>query len=158
VHIATVWYLPHFVMNQALAKMGTPNMIHHGGRITAASRGVVRPSPDLLYSTCPFDLSKGPVEVKASIPANAYWSVSLFDADTNNFFVRNDRQMAGKLLDMIVLAPNEDKEPLGLPGRIFVRSPTEHGLVLFRTLINDETKFAAIDKTRRQANCGPFTK
>jgi uncharacterized membrane protein len=158
VHLATVWYLPHFVMNRALAKMGAPNMIHHGGRVTAASRGVVRPSPDLLYSTCPFDLSNGPIEIRATVPANTYWSVSLFDAETNNFFVRNDRQLNGKPLDLIVLTPKEDREPHQLPGRIFVRSPSEHGLALFRTLINDDSHFAAIDKARRQSNCAPLTK
>ncbi len=165
VHIATVWYLPHFVMNRALAKMGAPNMVHHGVRVTAASRGIVRPSPDLLYSTCPFDLSKGPLLVTARVPTGTYWSVSLFDANTNNFFVLNDRQAKGAV-ELIVTPPKVEKigtmsivdpgAPPIMPN--IVPSPTMRGLVLFRTLINDETKFAAIDKTRRQANCGPFTK
>ena len=34
--------------------------------LTAQSRGIVLPSPDLLYSVCVFDVSQGPVRVTAN--------------------------------------------------------------------------------------------
>jgi uncharacterized membrane protein len=37
-----------------------------------------------------------------------------------------------------------------------VIAPTRRGIVLFRILINDETKFADIDRARRNARCEPF--
>jgi uncharacterized membrane protein len=150
VHLASVWVLPHVVMSRAIALMGAPNTIHHGTRADASSHGVVRPSPDLLYSTCPFDLSRGPLRVRAPVPAGTYWSVSLFDAETNNFYVLNDRQAHGAV-DFILVGPHQDKQPRGH----VVRAPTERGLVLFRTLIDDETDFAALDAARRQATCAP---
>jgi uncharacterized membrane protein len=154
VHIASIWHLPHVIMHTALGKMGTPNTIHHGKRPDETARGVVRPSPDLLYSACPFDLSKGTLEVKAPIPAETYWSVSAFDSDTNNFFAINDRRMGGQPLELLVLPPGHNAEPPHIAGQLVIHSPSTHGLILFRTLVNDEKQFAKIDAERRQAICG----
>jgi uncharacterized membrane protein len=163
VHVASVWYLPHFIMHQAMAQMGTVNAIHHQPRVTADSRGVVRPSPDLLYSACPFDLTNGPLLVTAPVPQGTYWSVSVFDADTNNIFALNDRQVrTGRVMLQVVrrngtmadFLSKANEPPLTYKD---VFSPTTHGLVLFRTLISDEKDFAKIDAVRRQANCKLLT-
>jgi uncharacterized membrane protein len=156
VHLGSVWALPRGVMHIALSRMGHVNTIHHQPRVTAKSRGVVRPSPDLLYSVCPFDLRRGPLEVKAPVPPDTYWSASAFDANTNNFFAINDHTIGGQPLELIIVPPYQDKEPIHIAGRLIVRSPTVRGLVLFRTLINDEKDFARIDAVRRQAGCGAY--
>jgi uncharacterized membrane protein len=156
VHIASVWLLPRGVMHIALHRMGSVNTIHHQPRVTAGSRGVVRPSPDLLYSACPFDLSSGALEVKAPIPPGTYWSASAFDADTNNFFAINDRTVGGQPLELILLPPGREGEPPHIAGQLVVHAPTMRGLVLFRTLINDEKNFVRLDAVRRQAHCGAY--
>jgi uncharacterized membrane protein len=153
VHFASMWYLPRLVMDGALAKMGAANAIHYGTRVDAGARAVVRPSPDLLYSTCPFDLSKGPLRVRAAVPPNTYWSVSAFDDATDNFFVENDRQAKGGAVDFLIVAQGSHPIAGGLP---VVVSPSTRGLVLFRTLIDDEKNFAALDAARRQAACSTF--
>ncbi|HEY1630652.1 MAG TPA: DUF1254 domain-containing protein [Rhizomicrobium sp.] len=148
-HLASVHHLPHVVMNRAMARMGDVNTIHHGARASAEKQGVVRPSPDLLYSVCPFDLSKGALHVTAPVPPGTYWSVSMFDSETNNFFVLNDRQAKGSV-DLLVV-PKDWEKPM--PGTV-VHAPSTRGLVLFRTLVNDEKNLAAIDAARKQAKCG----
>ena len=158
VHAATLFALPHFVMAQATKKIvrdGAYNVVHHIARADEHSRVVVRPSPDLLYSICPFDLSKGALRVQADVPPGTYWSVSVFDADTNNIFVENDRQAKDGKVDFVVLAPITGRSvtTFVVPQHI-VFSPTVTGLVLFRTLINDESRFAEIDAARRKATCG----
>jgi uncharacterized membrane protein len=156
VHLASVWVLPRGVMHIALSRMGHVNTIHHQARVTAKSRGVVRPSPDLLYSACPFDLSTGALEVKAPVPPNTYWSASAFDANTNNFFAINDRTIGGQPLELIILPPGRKDEPMHIAGQLVIHAPTVRGLVLFRTLINNEKNFTQIDAVRRQASCGMY--
>jgi uncharacterized membrane protein len=156
VHIASVWLLPRGIMHIALSRMGSVNTVHHQSRVTAQSRGVVRPSPDLLYSVCSFDLGNGPVEMKAPIPPDTYWSASAFDAETNNFFVINDRTVGGQPLELIILPPAQRAEPPHIAGQLVIHAPTVRGLVLFRTLINNEKNFARIDAARRQAYCGKY--
>jgi len=158
VHAGSVALIPRAVMAKALGKMSAAhgfNAIAHSPRATSASRAVVRPSPDLLYSACPFDLDAlaGHVlHVHADRMPNTYWSFSVFDAETNNIFVLNDRQAKTDKADFAVVGPAQDKVPPGL----VVRSPTMRGLVLVRTLINDEKNFAMIDTARRTTTCGPF--
>jgi uncharacterized membrane protein len=157
VHAGSLFALPWLVMDRAFSLMGSRNTMHHGARADANSRTIVRPSPDLLYSTCPYDLTKGPLEVRAVIPHETYWSVSAFDNDTNNWYVLNDRQTERGKLDLVIQAPGRDKDVAATEHRLVVTSPTIRGLILIRTLINDEDRIAAIDRTRRLATCGPLT-
>lgn len=156
VHVGSLYALPYVAMHRALSILGSRNAMHHLARADANSRGVVRPSPDLLYSACPYDLSKGPLEVHATVPHDTYWSISAFDDDTNNWFVLDDRQAEHSKLDLIVQAPDRDKEVAAAAHRQVVTSPTARGLLLIRVLINDEDRLAAIDRVRRLATCGPF--
>jgi uncharacterized membrane protein len=154
-HIASVWLLPRAIMYRTMSRIAEAgiNEIHFGKRPDETARGVVRPSPDLLYSTCPYDLSAGPLRVRSPVPNDTYWSVSLFDAATNNFYVRNDRQVyAGKssVVDFVIVPPGSHEDTENMPR---VESPSTKGLVLFRTLINDEKNLAAIDALRREASC-----
>ncbi|HEY4941623.1 MAG TPA: DUF1254 domain-containing protein [Rhizomicrobium sp.] len=159
VHVASVFAVPRLIMMRTMTAIarnaGGVNRMTHGKRPTSASRGVVRPSPDLLYSSCIFDLKAagGALHVHAAGMPRTYWSVSLFDEDTNNFYVVNDRQAKTGSVDFIIVPPHQDKPPLGTA----VRSPSERGLVLFRTLIDDETHVADIDRARRGAACEPFS-
>jgi uncharacterized membrane protein len=158
VHVASVYALPHLIMNRTLAAVTRQrgyNVLLYGKRPTAESRGVVRPSPDLLYSTCPYDLdaAHGALRVTATVPHGTYWSVSVFDADTNNFYVVNDRQ-AGGHVDFLIVAKNAAPATTIMPREVI--SPTNRGLVLFRTLINDESRLADIDAARRKASCVPY--
>jgi uncharacterized membrane protein len=154
-HYVTLTAVPGTIMGTALSRMGAPNEIHHQGRVTAASRGVVRPSPDLLYSVCPFDLTKGALRITSEVPKGTYWSVSMFDDDTNNFFVKNDRQVKNGHIDIVLMGNAPLNKPLP-HGAEPVHAPSARGLILFRTLINDDARFAAIDKARRTANCALY--
>lgn len=154
VHVATMRAIPRRIMARALRRMAPLNTIHFGHRPDETSRGVVRPSPDILYSVCPFDLSKGPLRITARVPHSTYWSVAGFDAATNNFFVRNDQQIAGDSIEILALGPGMTAPPVDdAPDRVIVTAPTMRGLFLFRLVINDDRQLAALDAIRHQASC-----
>ncbi|MDO9489976.1 MAG: DUF1254 domain-containing protein, partial [Sphingomonadaceae bacterium] len=54
---------------------------------TDRSRAIVRPSPDLAYSSCPFDVADAPLLIDVPAVPASYWSLSVFDAETNTAFV-----------------------------------------------------------------------
>jgi len=154
VHVASVVYLPDLIMMRTMAKLagaGGVNTMQHGARATQASRAVVRPSPDLLYSTCVYDLDKagGRLRVHADGMPRTYWSVSAFDARTDNFYVLDDRHAQGGAFDVTLAGP----QAAAHAGDI--RSPTARGIVLVRTLIENEARLAAVDAARRGAQCEP---
>src|SRR6201986_2629562 len=97
VHIPTLLALPKLIMLRtmsAITRLVAANTMLYPPQPTSRSRGVVRPSPDLLYSICIYDLTaaNGALRVSTHDMPDTYWSVSLFDADTNNFYALNDRQ------------------------------------------------------------------
>ena len=108
-------------------------------RADASARTVVRPSPDLLYTACVFDLAEGPLHITAPVQ-DGYVSVSGFGADSSNFFAVNDRSAqrdaeGHKHFDLLLTRGESVSAPVG--ARVII-SPSTRGLVLFRSLIPDE--------------------
>ncbi len=160
VHAASLYLLPRLIMARTMAGIERGrgvNQMRHGRRPSADSRGVVRPSPDLFYSSCVFDLDQagGAVRVRARGMPRTYWSVSAFASNSDNFFVTNDRKQGSDSVDFLIIARGAFVDGTHLP---VVVAPTNRGIVLFRTLINDETHVAEIDAARRNASCAPYGK
>ena len=135
-----------------LAKGAGYNAFFHGPLATDKARAIVRPSPDLAYSSCPLDLSKGPVVVAvAPVPA-LYWSLSVFDARTDVAFVRNNRDVGGRAFRIAIAQPGQQ-----VPGGIeTVRVEGARAVALIRVLVDDRARFPAIDRARRVSTCTPL--
>jgi uncharacterized membrane protein len=97
-HGLTVRALPRLAMQRVLdaerpgrieAGVFLPPMTDHH------SRRIVMPSPDLLYASCTFDVSTKALRIRAAPDAPGYWSIAPYAANSDNFFVLNDRQAAG---------------------------------------------------------------
>lgn len=132
-----------------VSKVGGPNRFTHAPLATAASRVIVRPSPDLAYSSCPFDLSKGPLLIDAVPVAAPYWSLSIFDAHTDAVLVRNGVKAGSRPFRVAVMAAGQSApagyEPVSVDGT--------RGIALIRILVGDHGHFAAIDRERRATIC-----
>ncbi len=154
IHWLVVSQAPSLIMWRAMGKVaqGRINSISHGERATDQSRTIVKPSPDLLYSTCAFDVSRRPLKIVTGAPSDTYWSVALYADNTDNFFVLNDTAAKGQPATIILLGPGQSA-PIDTAGTITVNAPTTKGLVLFRTLVNDDKREAEIDQARRAATC-----
>ena len=157
IHWALVRNAPEYIMSRAMSKMGArgANTISHVERATAASRTVVKPSPDLLYSHCVFDLSRAPLKVTTAAPAGTYSSVAFYAANTDNFYALNDTKTGGQPVTIVLLGQGQSVPPQP-EDTIIVGAPTPKGLVLFRTLINDDAREPELDRLRRAANCEPM--
>lgn len=148
----TLAYIPQVLMRLAVgrvaAQAGAMNAFAHAPLVTDKARAIVRPSPDLLYSSCPFDLSSAPLLIDA-MPVDApYWSLSIFDAQTNAVFVANNRAGAAPVKVAVVAAGQASP-----PGYRPVRVKGTSGVALIRILIDRSAPIAAIDAARRGARC-----
>lgn len=151
-YYGTLHAAPAFLMSKALDRItgnGPWNRFTHAPQVNARAQFVVRPSPDLLYSSCPFDLSAGPLEVTAEPVTGHYSSISVFDAQTNVAFVRNDEDMAGRPM-RVVLALVGQAVPAGVQ---VVRLSAPRGVVLQRVLLAEPSEVAVVDPLRRRATC-----
>lgn len=154
-HIGLVLAVPHFLMSVAMSRVSQDgqliNKFAFGSRTTQNSRNIVRPSPDLAYSSCVYDLSNGPLLIEAApSPGQGYVSMSVFAANTDNIAVFDSTQ--SPLGIRFVLA--RDGQPVPA-GEKVVRSPSVKGIVLDRRLAPNAELFAAADEARRGDKCGP---
>ena len=125
------------------------NNMRHGNLSSPKNQPIVRPSPDLAYSSCPFDLSDGPLEITYTPVEGRYSSLSIFDARTDVVFVRNDRQAGGKPVRLVV-AREGQKVPAGVET---VRVGYKRGIALVRLLLNSPAEIGALDAVRKQSSC-----
>ncbi|GAA0321553.1 hypothetical protein GCM10009087_34760 [Sphingomonas oligophenolica] len=134
---------------ERVAKMGGMNRFTHAPLATSASRTIVRPSPDLAYSSCPFDLTGGPLLIDAVPVPAPYWSLSIFDSHTNAALVRNGEKARGQPFHIAVLAPGQTA-PKGYEA---VHVDGTRGIALVRILIDVRARFPATDAERRATTC-----
>lgn len=155
-HGALVLAVPGTIMGKVMdrgSQGGTKvNQFQFGPRTTQESRGVVRPSPDLAYSTCVYDLSDGPVMVRAApTPGGGYVSLSVFAANSDNIAVFDSSQYPQGI--SFVLAREGQDVPKDIA---VVRSPSDRGIVLDRRLAANDALFAVADQARRNDACYPL--
>lgn len=141
------------VAERRMAAIGNYNRFTHAPPVDARRQTIVRPSPDLLYSVCPFDIVEGPLEVTAWPIPSHYSSISVFDAQSDVVFVRNDEEMAGEPM-RIVIATYGQPVPRGAE---VVRVTLPRGIVLQRVLIGDRSDVASVQALRTRAQCRQLT-
>ena len=161
VHVAAILAAPRAIMALAIGKLSQggkeANAFHFSRRTSAQSRDVVRPSPDLAYASCVYDLSKGPVLVEAApTPGSGYASISVFAGNTDNIGVFDT--IANPQGVRFVLARAGE----ALPDRVtrlqlpVVTSPSAKGVILDRRLAPTQAAFELADKARRTDRCAPL--
>jgi len=142
---------PYALMSAALDKIATGrvNTFVFTQPSTADNQPIVRPSPDLSYSTCGFDLANGPVLLDIEPVPDHYWSISIFDARTDVAAVRSDRDTGGKSARLALI-----RKGMAVPkGYEPVALRYDKGLALIRILMTDAADFPTIDAIRRKSTC-----
>lgn len=151
-HVALV-QTPRMLMTLAsrrISGVAGYNKLFQAPLPTAASRAIVRPSPDLAYSSCPFDLSKGPLLIDVAPAPALYWSLAVFDPRTDVAFVRNNLQAGGKSMRVALIGDSGGQAPAGYEP---VRIKGNSGIALVRILVDDRARFPQIDAARRTSSC-----
>ena len=162
VHLFAIWALPRGIMWVLMhGPMATHLNMHNQAAfpppVTAQSRSVVLPSPDLLYSVCVFDVSLGPVRVMANPALPSYWSVALYAANSDNFFVVNDRQTDGKPVDLLLVSGHQTSSTVASPDSRVIVTPSDTGFLLMRVLTgNYDAEKAIVEPARRTLTCTPL--
>ena len=118
-----------------------------------SSREVVRPSPELFYAGCLYNVKDGPVVIEAPVPKH-YWSMQFYQMNTDNYAgitnQREERGRVGSTVKVTLIGPNAEARKL--QGEV-IQSPTERGIVLLRaSAISDVAQQRlALESSR----CGP---
>jgi uncharacterized membrane protein len=149
VHIITLTMVPIYIMKNTMSKYPT-NQLMKGQKTDAQSRGVVRPSPDLVYSIVSYDVSKEPIRFTAKVPTDTYWSVSMFEENSDNYFVVNDRQVKSNPLEILLVKQGMKYTDAG--NAQVVVSPTDRGILLARHLLQSDNKYQELRSIQKQSS------
>ncbi|HRK70074.1 MAG TPA: DUF1254 domain-containing protein [Micropepsaceae bacterium] len=155
-HVIVLQLAPSFIMDIAMERIVASGQPSFAPRADENSRAIVKPSPDLLYAACSYDLAKGPMTITTTPPSDTYWSAAFYTAETDNYFVMRDGPAVASGVTFIVY---DAGTPLAEapPGAILVESPTRRGLMLMRSLVNDDAREGEIDAARRKTVCSQGT-
>lgn len=159
-HFLIVSSLPDQIMSKVRSQMISNGVQVHAWtmspRVTPESQTVVRPSPDLAYSVCLIDASRGPVEL--SVPAwPDYGSLSIFAADTENIYVGSlDSRIEGaKDVRRVVIALEQhDATGFGQADVVRIRKP--EALALIRRLAPTQAAHEAAAALIPVSICAPL--
>jgi len=165
VHLAYVLFVPR---QQMEAKMGQFSALAGVNKLAvltpeAVDRVLPEADPALAYAVCVFDLSGGPVTVKAKIP-RGYWLVSLYAPNGDGFYSLNSRQAGVRRLDLVISnrtnAADKRAGPApqaGTENRVTVRSPSASGLVLLRARVPTPALGPSVRADLAASACSPAT-
>ncbi len=163
-HVLTLWITPRLIMYKVISTLNKESIadgkLEHFPAISdASSRKIVMPSPDILYSYCVYDLSKGQIHITANPNLSSYWSIAFYADNTDNFYTLNDMQLrtldTNHPLSIWLKKDNLDHKLSNQLGKNEeVNSPSEKGMVLMRVLAVDyANNQEKLDQARKTLKC-----
>lgn len=103
VHVLAVFFIPRLIMDRVIdtvagegARPYLPPPIDH------THRRVVMPSPDLLYAVCAYDLADGPLQIKLQGDYPRYWSIALYNSNSDNFLTISSDDIGERGVDVTI--------------------------------------------------------
>jgi uncharacterized membrane protein len=156
-HFVIIWQIPSFVTNRtvegifARKKTREFNRLFHNDLSYAGTDLVVMSNADMKSSFAAYDVSEKPVKIHCVVPnTDNYWSISLFAWNTDNFYVRNDRNAPAREFDLIIVKSGSKYQKK--EGEEVVVSPTEKGIVLLRYIVSDRSNQEEINFVTAEQN------
>lgn len=127
------------------------NACFHNRVFGPRSNAARRANPDSIISSMAYDLSEGPVRVSGTIWPQ-YWSLSLYQQNSDNYYVINDRQLQQSEYNFVIVKRGKaDSDVLGTK----IISPTEKGIMLIRRFAPQKSDMPAILENQNAMYCGP---
>lgn len=147
---AFVWGFPLVVTRrylQLLAPLALNTLFNQTALSTAATRVVVSPNQDTLYSIAVLDLRSEPVVLTVPDVLDRYWTYQFLDGWTNSFHYIGTRATGGKGGSFAVTPPAwTGTLPAGVTQ---IKSPTPVLFLLGRYLVKDDTDAANVTALTR---------
>ncbi len=142
VHLASIFAMPRLAEKDAFARISALAPPHRVVLLapTSAHDGAPFDDPALAQGVCRYDLSQGPVRLRASLAPDALTLFSFHGRHGQIFYSMTDRSATRGKLDVLLLTRQqldavEANDPEDeLPQDLRIIAPTPEGFLLFRAL------------------------
>lgn len=162
-HIIIILSLPNFTGKDAFTKVkaiGPSHSFHSLGEV-AKDDGLANIDPFIKTAVCHFDITRQPLRLLAR-GGPSFWSLAVYDKDSNEVFSMNDRTSVGGNLDVVVATPVQLAQIRKAPGAALTQSIiVEHkdttGYVVLRTMAPQPSFEAEAASFLEEAVCAPLS-
>ncbi|MBA3040252.1 MAG: DUF1254 domain-containing protein [Alphaproteobacteria bacterium] len=166
-HIIIILSLPHFTGRDAFTRVKMTGPSHRFITLPdlsdkqADAGGLANVDPFLKVAVCHFDLTLAPIRLLA--PAGpGFWSMAVYDQDSNEVFSMNDRTSVGGDLDALVASPVQVAQIRKAPGAALTQSIiVEHrgttGYIVLRTMVPAPSFATQAETFLDEAVCAPLS-
>jgi uncharacterized membrane protein len=163
IHIVTVLGLPRFAPEPAYQRIGAVAIDGEFSMLARATPGVMPLpllDPAMEHAVCRFNLSKGPIRIRADMP-DLYWSIGLYDAAGLNVYSLSDRAADQKPIDILVanseqIAQIRETPPDNFDNVIILDWGSNEGFAIIRALAQTPGASTVIADAIKSASCAPF--
>ncbi|MBM3544698.1 MAG: DUF1254 domain-containing protein [Alphaproteobacteria bacterium] len=165
IHIVAVLTLPLIAPRNAQARITQLGPVNTMIQIPAPAPGrQVMPmmAPDVRYATCRYDLSNGPVRLRAR-NADDLWFIAFYTPEGSNFYTVTGSDMKKAEIDMVISTADqtvheaEVDAPEFFDNLVVVNSPTTEGIALIRAPLSGPSGAARAERLLGATSCGPHS-
>lgn len=162
IHVVAVLTLPMLAPRDAharLAALGPTNAIIQLPPLKPGQQVMPNMAPDVRYAMCLFDLSDGPVHLRANIP-DELWLIAFYTPIGENFYTVVGADMKRGNVDLVVTTGDQSvadatgDSPEALENLLVVNSPASKGIALIRAPLAGPSRSFEAQRALEAAYCG----
>lgn len=161
-HIVIILALPQFTGKDAYTRVVAEGRANRFWSLGSDPHGprLANIDPFLKVAVCHFDISESPIRLSGQGQAR-FWSLALFDKDSNEIFSMNDHTSVDGTLDVLAasagqLALIRKALPEGLTQTIFVELARPAGYAVLRVMAPQASYEEPAAQFLKEAGCQPF--
>ena len=162
VHLASIFAMPQLAPRDAFARMSAAAPLHRQTLLpaTAPTAGGPFDDPAFAQGVCRYDLSQGPVRMRATLPPDALMLISFHGRQGQIYYSMTDRSATRGKLDVLLVTRRqldevEANDPEDeLPQDLRIITPSLEGFVLFRALAEFPGEMEDARKRIQSVFCG----
>lgn len=162
IHVVAVLTLPMLAPRDAHARLAALGPANTMIQLPAARPGrQVMPmmAPDVRYAVCRYDLSNGPVRLRAEI-ADELWLIAFYTPLGENFYTIIGADMKQPEVDLIIATKDQTVAEVGVDAPeafdnvVVVSSPVMEGIALIRAPLAGPSRSAEAERALKATYCG----
>ena len=162
IHVVAVLTLPMLAPRDAharLAALGPANKMIQLPRPAPGRQVMPLMAPDVRYAVCRYDLSQGPVRLKARI-ADGNWLIAFYTPLGENYYTVVGGDLKRPDVDLIVAMEDQPVAEVGVDSPeafdnvVVVSSPVVEGIALVRAPLTGQSRSAEAERALKATYCG----
>ncbi len=166
IHIVAVLALPTLAPRNAYARLsllGPANTMIELPAAAPGNQAMPMMAPDVRYAFCRFDLTDGPVRLRATIADNL-WLIGLYTQEGDNFYAVAGADLKKPDIELVIASADQTVEEAGVDAPessdevLVVNSPVNEGIALIRAPLKGPSRAPRAEQALKATSCGPYSK